>query len=56
MLNIATWNCGGIYGNFIYVKVLLKTYDLQAVTEHWLYHDELPFLKTSGGDFKCHCS
>ena len=56
MLDITTWNCGGIYGNFSYAKSLLKTCDLQAVTEYWLYRDELSFLETLGGDFKCHCS
>ena len=58
MLNITTWNWGarGIYGNFSYAKVLLKTCDVLAVTEHWLYQDELSFLETLDGNFKCHCS
>ena len=45
-----------IYENFSYAKVLLKTCDVLAVTEHWLYQDELSFLETLNGNFKCHCS
>ena len=43
-LKIACWNCSGIYGNYIYARDLLKNIDILALSEHWLYYDELSFL------------
>lgn len=55
-LNVITSNCGGIYGNLKYAKDLLKKCDVLAVTEHWLYPDDLSFLETLDGSFKCYSS
>lgn len=38
------WNCSGIYGNYVYARELLKNTDILALSEHWLYEDELSFL------------
>lgn len=43
-LNFKCWNCSGIYGNYAYAKNLLDTSDVLALSEHWLYEDELNFL------------
>ena len=43
-LKITCWNCSGIYSNFIYARNLLKKTDLLALSEHWLYNNELNFL------------
>ena len=43
-LRIACWNCSGIYGNYFYARDLLKNTDILALSEHWLYNDELSFL------------
>ena len=43
-LNITCWNCSGIYGNYVYARKLLKNTDILALSEHWLYEDELSFL------------
>ena len=43
-LNFGCWSCGEVYENFIYVKSLLRTLDVLALSEHWLYEDELTFL------------
>ena len=50
-LNFGCWNCGGVYGNFIYVKSLLRTLDVLALSEHWLYEDELTFLDSLDVNF-----
>jgi exonuclease III len=43
-LRIACWNCSGIYGNYFYARDLLKNTDILALSEHWLYNDDLSFL------------
>ena len=43
-VNFGCWNCGGVYGNFIYVKDLLRTLDVLSISVHWLHEDELTFL------------
>ena len=50
-LNFGCWNCGGVYGNFIYVKSLVRTLDVLALNEHWLYEDELTFLDSLDNNF-----
>ena len=51
-IKLGCWNCGGVYGNFIYVKTLLRSLDILALSEHWLYEDELTFLDSlTGGKF-----
>ena len=39
------------YGNFIYVKALLRTLDVLSLSEHWLYEDELSFLDSLDNNF-----
>lgn len=43
-LNVTCWNCSGIYGNYVYARNLLKSTDILAISEHWLYNDDLSFL------------
>jgi hypothetical protein len=43
-IELGCWNCGGVYGSFIYVKALLRSLDILALIEHWLCEDELTFL------------
>ena len=50
-VDFGCWNCGGVYGNFIYVKALLRTLDVLALSEHWLYEDELSFLDSLDNNF-----
>ena len=53
-MNIACWNCGGIKSNFVYIKKLLESVDVLALSEHWLYEDELSFLDNLHNDFLYH--
>ena len=50
-VNFGCWNCAGVYGNFIYIKALLRTLDVLALSEHWLYEDELIFLNSLDDSF-----
>ena len=50
-LNFICWNCSGIYGNFVYARELLKDSDIFALSEHWLYKDELCFLNSLDSNF-----
>ena len=50
-VNFGCWNCAGVYGNFIYIKALLCTLDVLALSEHWLYEDELIFLNSLDDSF-----
>ncbi len=50
-MNIACWNCGGIKSNFVYIKELLESVVVLALSEHWLYEDEQCFLDNLQLDF-----
>ena len=50
-VDFGCWNCGGVYGNFTYAKALLSTLDVLALSEHWLYEDELSFLDSLENNF-----
>ena len=50
-LKITCWNCSGIYGNYLYARDLLKNIDILALSEHWLYYDELSFLDSLDDQF-----
>ena len=51
---ISCWNCGGIYGNYKYAKTILNQVDIMAISEHWLYEDELSFLNELNNEFGCY--
>lgn len=44
-IELGCWNCNGVYGSFIYVKALLRSLDILALSEHWLYEDELTLFR-----------
>ena len=50
-VNFACWNCAGVYGNYIYLKALLRTLDVLALSEHWLYEHKLTFLNSLDDSF-----
>lgn len=52
-VKLACWICSGVYSSFGYLKQLLKTLDILAVLEHWLYHDSLSFLDSLDENVKC---
>lgn len=47
------WNCSGACSSFVYLKRLLQTTDVLALSEHWLYDDSLSFLDTLDFNFEC---
>ena len=51
---ISCWNCRGIYGNYKYAKTILNQVDIMAISEHWLYEDELYFLNELNNEFGCY--
>lgn len=52
-LRLACWNCSGAYSSFGYLKQLLQTTDILAVSEHWLYCDSVSFLDSLDENFEC---
>ncbi len=55
-LRLTCWNFSGIFGSFTYVKNLLQRSDILALSEHWLYHDNLPFLSSLDTRFKVYAT
>ena len=55
-LNCTCWNCSGIFGNYSYATKLLQTTDILALSEHWLYNDELDFLDSLDNKFSYYAS
>ena len=44
----------GINENYKYAKTILNQVDIMAMSEHWLYEDELSFLNELNNEFGCH--
>ena len=55
-LNFTCWNCSGIFGNYSYARKLLQNTDILALSEHWLYNDELDFLDSLDNKFSYYAS
>ena len=53
-MRLACWNCSGFKSNFVYIRKLMGSVDILALSEHWLYTDELRLLKNLHQDFDFH--
>ena len=38
----------------VYAKTILYQVDIMAMSEHWLYEDELSFLNELNNEFRCY--
>ena len=53
-MRVACWNCGGFKSNVVYIRKLLDSVDILALSEHWLYMDELHLIENLHKDFDYH--
>ena len=52
-ITLCQWNVHGVMFSTPYLSKLLNTYKVQicAISEHWLYNDNVNFLNTIDKDF-----